>query len=68
MSLTYPVAHPSGGTGDGGGVKQLAQRGADQRFPLYIIESGESSGYCAAPKPVLPVSYTHLTLPTILLV
>jgi hypothetical protein len=54
MSLTYPGTHPSGGTGDGGGVKQLAQRGADQRFPLYITESGESSGYCAAPKPVIP--------------
>lgn len=44
MSLTCPIAHPSGGTEDGGGAKQLAQRGADQHSPLYIGGGWESSG------------------------
>ena len=51
MSLTYPGTHPSGGTGDGRGAKQLAQHGADQQKLVYRKECGYVE---AEPNPVIP--------------
>ena len=58
----------------GADIKILERKKAMSRFPQFVLRENEFalydkwSGYIESSRAVEPVSYTHLTLPTILLV
>ena len=66
---SYPVGGSDGGSfGPGGSGSSYVSGGSDGSYPVGGSDGSYTTGDSGSPGSTYAVSYTHLTLPTILLV